>query len=403
MHYAYKFRLYPSAAQQVRIEQMFGCCRYVYNHYLAVRKTAWEQNSQSLSYYDCAADLTKLKEQQPWLKQADCSALQNVLRDLDGAYRNFFRRLKNGERPGYPRFKRKHAGRCAYRSQRIGTNIKVLAEQGKVQFPKLGLVNCRISRPVEGKLLSATVSRNPSGKYYVSLCCDREEIRQQENTGRAARVELGLYDLTVQETCMLGDAADPVTVSGERIQYATPQALAKEEKRLKRLQRQLSQKPKGSHRREKARRRAAKLHERVANQRRDWQQKTTTGLLRRYDALCVGICLPDRAEQGRSGAVASDKDPAIAKALADAAWGEFLRQLGYKAQWQGKTLELAGHSPDEAKAGSAPGKVSANTKTAGAKTPGKQRARAPKSQQGRKSAMLDAVARPGAGRGVAAL
>ena len=104
--YSYKFRIYPNAVQKNLIERTFGCCRYVFNHYLALRKTRYEEAGQTMNYYACAKDLTALKHQLPWLSEVNATALQSSLRDLDMAYQNFFRRVKNGEKPGYPKFKK---------------------------------------------------------------------------------------------------------------------------------------------------------------------------------------------------------------------------------------------------------------------------------------------------------
>ena len=122
-----------------------------------------------------------LKQELPWLKEVDSTSLQATLQDLDAAFQNFFRRVKQGEKPGYPRFKSKHDHRQSYKSKCVGTNIKVLDKA--VQLPKLGRVKCRISKEVKGRVLSATVSRNPSGKYFVALCCTGVEIEPLPSTG----------------------------------------------------------------------------------------------------------------------------------------------------------------------------------------------------------------------------
>ena len=162
MEYSYKFRIYPNEAQAQQIHKTFGCCRFVWNHYLAKRKAVYEQDGKTFNYYGCAGDLTQLKKPLDWLREVDATALQASLRDLDTAFQNFFRRVKQGEKPGYPRFKSKHDHRQSYKSKCVGTNIKVLDKA--VQLPKLGLVKCRVSKKVKGRILSATVSRKPSVK-----------------------------------------------------------------------------------------------------------------------------------------------------------------------------------------------------------------------------------------------
>ena len=174
MEYSYKFRIYPNIMQIHQIQKTFGCCRFVFNHFLAERKEQYEQTGKSPTRFQQDKSLTSLKKDLTWLQEADSTALQASLQSLDAAYQNFFRRVKQGQKPGYPRFKRKHDRRKSYKSKRNGKNIKVLDKA--IQLPKLGLVKCSISKKVKGRILSATVSQNPSGKYFVSLCCTDVEI-----------------------------------------------------------------------------------------------------------------------------------------------------------------------------------------------------------------------------------
>ena len=176
MEYSYKFRLYPNRKQETQMLRTFGCCRFVFNHYLADRIETYKETGKSPTRFEQDRNLTVLKKQEEtsWLREVDATALQSSLRDLDDAYQNFFRRVKHGEKPGFPRFKSKHDHRQSYKSKCVGTNIKVLDKA--IQLPKLGAVKCRISKEVKGRILSATVSRNPSGKYFVSLCCTDAEV-----------------------------------------------------------------------------------------------------------------------------------------------------------------------------------------------------------------------------------
>ena len=157
MEYSYKFRVYPTAAQARQIQRTFGCCRFVWNHYLALRKDLYEQDGKTMNYSTCSGDMTQLKKTLPWLREVDATALQSSLRDLDTAYQNFFRRVKQGQKPGYPKFKSKHHSKKSYKSKCVGTNIKVLDKA--VQLPKLGFVKCRISKDVKGRILSLLSAR----------------------------------------------------------------------------------------------------------------------------------------------------------------------------------------------------------------------------------------------------
>ena len=246
-----------------------------------------------------------------WLAEADRSAYTRTLRDLDDAYQNFFRGLKTGKRVGFPKFKSKKSNRFSYTTQKIRTNIKVF--DNCIQLPKLGFVKCRVSKQIQGRILSATVSKNPSGKYFVSICCTDVEAEPLPKTNKSIGIDLGIKHLAVDSN---------------GVEYPNNKYLAKSEKKLARLQRQLSRKPSGSKRREKARIKVARLHEHITNQRKDQLHKLTTQLVRENDIICI-------EDLNVAGMV---RNRHLAKAISDVGMGEFRRQLQYKCNWYGKTL-----------------------------------------------------------------
>ena len=231
MEKAYKYRIYPNKKQKEIIAKTFGCCRFVYNKYLAKRIEMYKQNQETFSYVQCANDMKKLKSELVWLKEVDSTALQSSLKDLDSAYQKFFK-----EHSGFPKFKSKKTHRFSYKSKCVNGNIQYCGKH--IKLPKIGMVKTKNKLVPQGRILNATVSQEPSGKYYISLCCTDVDIKPLEKTGSVVGLDLG-----IKEFCITSD--------GEMI--PNPKYLRKSLDKLAKLQKELSRKPKGSSNRDKAR------------------------------------------------------------------------------------------------------------------------------------------------------
>ena len=313
---AYKIVLYPTKEQKDLIARTLGCCRYVYNHALAERKELYEKEKKSLTYEKQSRHLTVWKQQEEtkWLQEVDATALQHSLRNLQDAYDNFFLGLKEHRNVGFPKFRSKHVNEESYRSTCVNNNIRII-DGTHIQLPKLGIIKCKIPRIPEGRILSVTVTKKADGRYLASVQCEAPKPAEQEKTGSYVGVDLGIKNLAV-------------TSNGEI--FDNPKTYEKNKKRLIRLQRQLSRKQKGSNNREKQRKKLAKQHDRVRNQRNDAAHKMTHKLVTENDVICIEDLDVKEMKKNRK----------LSRAVSDAALGEIRRQLIYKCNWYGKTLVI---------------------------------------------------------------
>ena len=221
---AYKCRIYPNKKQCTQLAKTFGCVRFVYNYYLGKRIEFYENEHKTLTYNACAKDLTELKNTLNWLKEVDSTSLQSSLKNLDIAYKNFFK----GD-AGFPKFKRKRDNHKSYTTKFTNNNIEFLGNY--IKIPKLGTVKTKTTLKPEGKILSVTISKEPSGKYYASIACEDVVVDKFTKTGNLIGIDLG-----IKSFCILSDS----TI------FENPKYLKKSLDNIKKAQKELSRKQKGS-------------------------------------------------------------------------------------------------------------------------------------------------------------
>ena len=299
IHKSYKYRIYPSETQAVLLAKHFGSCRFVFNRFLHTRKEQYAKDKTSLNYYDNAAALTELKKTADfeWLKEVNSQCLQASLKNLDTAYKHFFKQQNR-----FPHFKSKYDRQ----SFKVPQNVSLVGDKLVLRKFREG-IKAKVHREMEGKILFATVLKSTTGKYYVSLTCEVAHSPHAK-TGKSVGVDTGIKELAI-----LSDGSS----------YENIKSLKTKLKRLKYVQRQLSKKQKGSAARHRQKRKLGVLHEKISNSRKDYLHKVSSEIVKNHDIISI----EDLAVKNIL------KNHCLSQAMSDVSLGAFYAMLEYKAAW----------------------------------------------------------------------
>ena len=303
----FKYRLQPSKSQRTKLIQTLEFCRWVYNETLATRKNAWEQEQQSLSLYDIHKLLTLWKQEHPELKGVFSQALQNVQERVDLAFKAFFRRVKAGEKAGYPRF-RGYGWYDSFTFKQFGFE---LLEDG-LFLSKIGTVKMILHRPIIGKIKTLTIQRDTVGNWYACFACQVEPEPLPIN-----ELAIGI-DMGLECFARLSD--------GDGMDH--PRFFRRDEKELVKAQRKLSKAEKGTPERAKRRRAVQHIHQRIANRRRNFAHQKSRELVNRFGLIAFeDLRIKNMLQNHR-----------LAKSISDAAWRQLIQYTTYKAENAGRVV-----------------------------------------------------------------
>lgn len=317
---AFKYRIFPQKEQIVLLNKHIGCVRFLYNLALETKQMAYAGNRVNLSCFDLIKQLPDLKEACPWLKEVNSQSLQQPIRNLDNAFTRFFKGQGN-----FPNFKKKLSGA----SFNIPQSVEL--KGGKLLIPKFKEgIELVLHRPIKGTIRQATISRTPTGKYFVSILCEtgaenKPKAKIKEKT--AIGIDLGVKTFLV---------------TSDGLSFDNPKYLRNALSKLKYTQRKYSK-----HKGKRTKHKLAKLHEKVANQRKDFLHKTSTELIKNHDSFCI-------EDLNIKGMLSNNK---LAQSISDVGWSMFMDMLEYKAEWYGKNILRIGRFDPSSKTCSTCGSI----------------------------------------------
>jgi putative transposase len=301
---AYKYRISPTKEQQEYFAKVFGCVRFIYNKMLSDKIDYYKQTGKMLNNTPA-----QYKREYPFLKEVDSLALANAQLNLEKAYKNFFR----DKNVGFPKFKKKKGYQSYTTNNQNGT---VSLENGYLKVPKLKTpIKVKQHRTFEGKIKSVTISKTPTDKYYASILVETE-VEKLPDTDKKVGIDLGIKDFLVLS---------------DETKIENPKWLRKTEKRIKKVQRDLSRKQKGSKNYERTRLKLAKLHEKISNQRKDFLHQISSKIINENQVVVLEDLKVKNMQQNKH----------LAKAISEVSWAEFRRMLEYKAKWYSREIIIA--------------------------------------------------------------
>jgi len=307
---AFRYRIYPTRAQRTRMNAILEECRWVYNQTLAYRRDAWQERKVFVTYYDTTKLLPEWKRERRTLSIVYSQVLQDVQCRVDKAFKGFFRRVKNGKKPGYPRFK----GKGRYRSFTYPQFGFCISDEGALHLAKIGDIKIKLHRPLEGVVKNVTVRRYPTGKWFACFACEVEPEPLPPNL-KATGVDVG-----IRAFATLSD--------GTRV--LNPRFFQEEVRALVKAQRKLSKCEKGNPEYRKALKVVQRIHERIRNKRDDFLHKLSYWLISSFGIICFEALNVKEML----------KNHCLAKAISDCAWQKFIQYTLYKAESAGRVCVL---------------------------------------------------------------